>query len=174
MNSTIRALRRQKGWTQADLAEAAGLSIRTIQRLESGETEAKGHSLKCLRSVFGEDFAKATTIPDQIRVMNLLALSFMSLPFLSLILLYRFWLRHRSKAEVDAIGRQILNFQIEWYLGISILALLLVFLQPFLKFNGIFWGCISFASLNLLAILRASLRVNRSQTPLYPSLFNLL
>lgn len=174
MNSDIRVLRQQKGWTQADLAEASGLSIRTIQRLESGESIAKGHSLKCLRSVFGEDFAKSTFIPDQIRTMNLLALSFMSLPFLSLILLYRYWLKHRSMTEVDAIGRQILNFQIEWYLGISLLALLLVFLQPFLSFNGIFWGCISFAFLNLIAILRAAARVNRNQTPLYPTLLNLL
>lgn len=173
MNSTIRALRKQKGMTQADLAEAAGLSIRTIQRLESGETEVKGHSLNSLRKVFGEEFGKPTSIPDQIRVMNLLALTFMPLPFLNLILLYRYWSKHRFLSEMDVEGRQILNFQIEWYLGISLLAIILVMIQPFLNFNGIFWGCIGFALLNLWAILRAARRLNQNQKPLYPKLLSL-
>lgn len=33
----IASLRRQEGWTQEVLAEKCGLSVRTIQRLESGE-----------------------------------------------------------------------------------------------------------------------------------------
>lgn len=33
----IRELRKQKGWTQENLAEKCNLSVRTIQRLESGE-----------------------------------------------------------------------------------------------------------------------------------------
>ncbi|WP_032800561.1 helix-turn-helix domain-containing protein, partial [Streptococcus sobrinus] len=37
-NKTLVAnLRKQKGWTQERLAEKAGLSVRTIQRIERGD-----------------------------------------------------------------------------------------------------------------------------------------
>jgi len=46
-NNQISLLRKSKGWTQEKLAEESNLSIRTIQRLESGEDS----SLETLRLV---------------------------------------------------------------------------------------------------------------------------
>jgi len=43
--------RAARGWSQEDLARHAGLSTRTIQRLESGQ-KAGLESLKCLAAVF--------------------------------------------------------------------------------------------------------------------------
>jgi len=37
MGSQIRALRLERAWSQEQLAEIAGLSVRTIQRLEQGQ-----------------------------------------------------------------------------------------------------------------------------------------
>ena len=48
---SIRDRRISLGWTQDALAEASGLSVRTIQRLEKGEP-ATLESLKCLAAVF--------------------------------------------------------------------------------------------------------------------------
>jgi transcriptional regulator with XRE-family HTH domain len=50
----IKNLRRSKGWSQAQLAEFSGLSIRTIQRIERGH-KAGLESLKCLAAVFEVD-----------------------------------------------------------------------------------------------------------------------
>ncbi len=47
----IRELRLKRGWSQEDLAEMAGLSVRTIQRLEKGG-RASLETLKCLAAVF--------------------------------------------------------------------------------------------------------------------------
>ncbi len=33
----IAALRRERGWTQERLAEASGIAVRTVQRLEGGK-----------------------------------------------------------------------------------------------------------------------------------------
>jgi transcriptional regulator with XRE-family HTH domain len=41
----IKELRIRKGLSQEKLAELSGLSIRTIQRIENAETEARGDSL---------------------------------------------------------------------------------------------------------------------------------
>jgi transcriptional regulator with XRE-family HTH domain len=58
----IQKLRLQRGWSQEQLAELSGLSVRTIQRLERGQA-ASVESLKSLASVFEIDFT-ALKDPD--------------------------------------------------------------------------------------------------------------
>ncbi len=48
---SIQERRRGHGWTQEQLAENAGVSVRTIQRIESGDA-ATLETLKCLAAVF--------------------------------------------------------------------------------------------------------------------------
>jgi transcriptional regulator with XRE-family HTH domain len=47
----IQERRREKGWSQEELARHSGLSTRTVQRIESGQ-KAGLESLKCLAAVF--------------------------------------------------------------------------------------------------------------------------
>jgi transcriptional regulator with XRE-family HTH domain len=47
----IQKRRLEKGWSQGDLARYSGLSSRTIQRVESGQTVGS-ESVKCLAAVF--------------------------------------------------------------------------------------------------------------------------
>ena len=53
----IQKLRLQHGWSQEQLAELSGVSVRTIQRLERGQTGSL-ESLKALAAVFDIDFAR--------------------------------------------------------------------------------------------------------------------
>ncbi|STT48732.1 DNA-binding protein [Klebsiella pneumoniae] len=41
-NNQVKQLRLQRAWSQEQLAEMAGLSVRTIQRIENGETPGAG------------------------------------------------------------------------------------------------------------------------------------
>lgn len=52
----IQKLRLKRGWSQQQLADASGLSARTIQRIEAGQPAAT-ESLKCLAAVFEVDFS---------------------------------------------------------------------------------------------------------------------
>jgi transcriptional regulator with XRE-family HTH domain len=47
----VRKLRLQRGWSQAELAQFSGLSVRTIQRIERGEKPGL-ETLKSLAAVF--------------------------------------------------------------------------------------------------------------------------
>ena len=58
----IQKLRLQKGWSQQQLADLSGLSVRTIQRMEQGQPGSV-ESLKSLASVFQIDFS-ALKEPD--------------------------------------------------------------------------------------------------------------
>ncbi len=51
----VQKLRLQKGWSQQQLADLSGLSVRTIQRIEQGQG-ASVESLKSLAAVFEIDF----------------------------------------------------------------------------------------------------------------------
>jgi transcriptional regulator with XRE-family HTH domain len=55
----IRKLRLQRGWSQEQLSECSGLSIRTIQRIERGQN-ASVESLKSLAAVFEVDITDLT------------------------------------------------------------------------------------------------------------------
>jgi transcriptional regulator with XRE-family HTH domain len=50
----IQKLRLQRGWSQEQLAEVSGLSVRTVQRLERGQTGSL-ETLKALAAVFEID-----------------------------------------------------------------------------------------------------------------------
>lgn len=58
----IQTLRLKKGWSQQQLAEASGLSVRTIQRIEAGQP-ASTETLKSIAAVFEVDFSTLTTEP---------------------------------------------------------------------------------------------------------------
>ena len=53
----IKKLRLQKGWSQSELAEFSGLSIRTIQRVERGDKPGL-ETLKSLAAVFDMDITE--------------------------------------------------------------------------------------------------------------------
>lgn len=59
----IRKLRLQRGWSQDDLAQLTGLSVRTIQRIEKGQ-KAGLESLKALAAVFEVELTDLQQEPD--------------------------------------------------------------------------------------------------------------
>jgi transcriptional regulator with XRE-family HTH domain len=52
----VQKLRLKHGWSQEQLADLSGLSVRTIQRIERGQA-ASVETLKALGAVFGVDFS---------------------------------------------------------------------------------------------------------------------
>jgi transcriptional regulator with XRE-family HTH domain len=55
LGKVIRALRDRKAWTQSELAECAGVSLRQIQRIENGEVHPRQEMLKSLADAFDLD-----------------------------------------------------------------------------------------------------------------------
>ncbi len=71
-------MRDKNRWSQEQLAEFAGLNVRTIQRVESGR-KASLETLKCLASVFEVDISKLT---EEITVIDKETEQWTSLPWL--------------------------------------------------------------------------------------------
>ena len=116
----FKLLRMSKGLSQEQLAEETNLSTRTIQRIENGETEPRGDSLKKITEVLN-------ITPDEIldwgfkedkeylALLNLSALAFIIFPFFGILLPLILWFfRKDSVQNVNETGKSIVNFQLTW------------------------------------------------------------
>ncbi|MEJ7660639.1 MAG: helix-turn-helix transcriptional regulator [Hymenobacter sp.] len=59
--------RRSRGWSQEALAEHANLSLRTIQRVEQGESVPRGHTMQQLAHALGVSLDIPLQCPRQQR-----------------------------------------------------------------------------------------------------------
>jgi len=116
----IKDLRNRKGFSQDELSEKTGLSLRTVQRIENGETEPRGDSLKRLAMAFDvspDEIIDWTVQEDKgfLISLNLSALSFILFPLLGIIVPLIIWISKKDKIRnINEIAKEILNFQITW------------------------------------------------------------
>lgn len=128
----IKELRMQNGFSQEELAEKSGLSLRTIQRIESSESLPREDSLKKLATVLGEPADTLDWTMKENRglllMTNFSALSFILFPFLGIVLPFIIWVSNRRTVKnLDKIGRGILNFQLTWLILLVFWFVVLVF-----------------------------------------------
>lgn len=62
LGEMIKEARMARGYTQKELAELSGISIRSIQRIENGVLEARSYTLKTLCSILDIPWEKVTTV----------------------------------------------------------------------------------------------------------------
>jgi len=123
----IKSLRNRKHFSQEELAERSGLALRTVQRIENGETEPRGDTLMRLAAALGvtvDDLADWGGVDDDryVAMMNLSALSCMiSAPLLNILLPLVLWLARKDRVRgLNAAAGRLLNFQITWSIVVSL------------------------------------------------------
>lgn len=129
----LKELRNRKGFSQEQLSEESNLSLRTIQRIESGESVPRGDSLIKLTSALGvtpDDILTWGKSDDKgyLTLLNLSALTGVLFhPILGIIIPLVMWILKKDKVNlVDNYGKNIISFQIIWtlliYSGILIIS----------------------------------------------------
>ena len=128
----IKELRKQKGMSQEFLAEESGLSLRTIQRVENGESNPTGESLKRLANALNvnpDELIDWSIKEDKkyLTFLNLSALTFLFFPLLGVLVPFILWTSRKGKIKnINKLGKDLINFEITWTL--------LLFFIPFLWF----------------------------------------
>lgn len=116
----IKEQRSRRGFSQDELAIASQLNLRTIQRIESGETEPRGDTIKRLAIAlqlspdelieWGEEEDNTTLM-----LLNISALSFIVFPLLGVIIPLVLWISKKDKIKnLNITGKKLINFQISW------------------------------------------------------------
>jgi len=120
LSKRIKNLRNRKGFSQEELAENTGLSLRTIQRIENGETEPRGDSLKKLATAFdvtSDEIIDWAVREDKgfLNSLNLSALSYIIFPLLGILVPLILWISKKDKIHnLNETAKKLLNFQISW------------------------------------------------------------
>ncbi len=131
LGAKIKSLRKRKGFSQEQLADDATLSLRTIQRIENGETIPHGDSLRKLTQALGvnpDDILEWAPSDDKgyLVVMNVSALTFIFHPMLGIIIPLVMWILKKDKIKlVDDTGRKLISFEITWTLALYVIQLII-------------------------------------------------
>ena len=132
----IKRLRIERGYTQQELSDLSGLSIRTIQRIENNEGDSSSHTIKSICKVLDVDLKtlKNEKMKESIEQSNLwLVLLHLSgilfMLFPPIIIYYLF----KDKNElIEQHGKDVINFQVSVFLILMICGLLSILILPVL------------------------------------------
>ncbi len=162
----IAGFRIRQGWTQEDLADKAGVTVRTIQRIENGATQPRLYTLKALADVLGTTvelllqhtdpatLASAIQRPDVIPAIpaesapdpvvvrrdNLYLLNLSSFLYLVIPFVHAFLpykIWQKHHSTLYVPGRKIVLFQLKWTITLhGLLLLTLVYNMVLVHYAG--------------------------------------
>lgn len=167
MHSKVKLLREQKNLTQTELAEKSGLSLRTIQRIESGQS-LKGFTLKAIaqtletepENLFSQE-EKDIQI-DRAKLINFSALAGLIIPFGGII--FPAILTYRTQDSVNReLGKSVIGVQIILAFVISVLLILTPFIQHWfsIRFPLFLVALMAFIILKLWIVIKNGISLNQ-------------
>ncbi|MBA5791706.1 helix-turn-helix domain-containing protein [Flavobacterium sp. xlx-214] len=190
--SKLKQIREQQNLTQEELSEKSGISVRTIQRIESG-IEPKGHTLKALsksldileneltKKLVEDSIEESLEKPiefiepesgvdyQKIKLINLSSILFILIPPLNILapLILSYVLKQKNN-----LSKQIISLQILW----TILAPIFFMLGIFLKLGHSFTIVILIIIVlsNVFLILRNLAEIDKSKKLRYKLNFNMI
>lgn len=174
----VKALRLKRGMSQEFLAEESGLSLRTIQRIEKGESNPTGDSLKRLAialDITADELMDWAVKEDKkyLIFLNFSALTFLFFPLLGILVPFILWSSKKDKIkDINLLGKRLINFQITWTLILCVVPMLLFVLS---KLNiigdlnlSLFFTLVGLLYLmNTVLILFNTIRISNEQSVVY-------
>jgi len=127
LSEKIKRLRLGKGYSQELLGQHAQLNLRTIQRIEKGESVPTGHSLNQLAAALGVNAGDLTRWELEsnnglVAFLSFLALSFFAFPLLGIVIPLGLWLFKKDEIKnMSEAGRRLINFQISWCILLALI-----------------------------------------------------
>lgn len=176
----LNKIREKLNLTQEELSDKSGISVRTIQHIESGN-EPKGQTLKILANTLGikeNELLKKQEIPNRVdlsllKIINLSSLPFTVIPPVNIVvpLIIMF-----AKKQFNPLTKQIVSVQILW----TVLSVILFMLSAFMK-NWFSLGnkfslvvMIFLVLCNVFIILRNTAEIDKKEKLFFRLNFNII
>lgn len=187
--SKLKSLRELQNLTQEELAEKSGVSVRTIQRIETGK-EPRGYSLRILAKALevaesdlqNQEIERGTTAIIQektketllinyaaLKLINLSTIPFIVLPPFNIIIPLILMVTMKQK---NTFTKQLISVQILWTIMAPIVFMLGIFLKLGHQFTLILMILIALS--NVFIILRNAFEIDRNKKLRYKLNFSLL
>ncbi|MNQ29416.1 helix-turn-helix protein [compost metagenome] len=189
--SKLKNLRELQNLTQEELSEKSGISVRTIQRLETGK-EPKGYTLRVLAKalelaenelLYKESEQEKSEISEDkkeskeailinyslLKLINLSSIPFIVIPPLNIIIPLVLMLTMKQK---NNLTKQLISVQILWTIIAPIIFMFGIFLKLGHQFTLILM--ILIALTNVFIILRNAIEIDRNKKLRYNLNFSML
>ncbi len=180
--SNLKINREKLNLTQEELSDKSGISVRTIQRIESGN-KPKGHTLKALAKALDIDENELIESRDTalelkyslVKMINLSSLPFVLIPLaniaIPLIIMF-------AKKQFNPIAKQIISIQILWTIfSLVVFFLVAIFVDDLFLGNKLDLALVSLFPtilINIFIILRNAAEIDKTQKLHYKLNFSLI
>ncbi len=178
--SLLLEYREKLNLTQEELATRSGLSVRTIQRIESGIIP-KGYTLEALSKALDINKDDLLVVEKEsiefntqlIKYINLSSILLLIIPLGSIImpLIIMHW-----KKEVNVITKKIVSIQIIWTIAFPIVMVLVNIVGDWFSVNNeiVPLGVFALIVTNLYIILRNTIEIDKNKTLRFQLNFNIM
>lgn len=189
--SKLKILRELENLTQEELSEKSGISVRTIQRIETGK-EPKGYTLRVLAKALEveesvlqtqETEGENTKITEEkeeseeailinyssLKLINLSSIPFIVIPPFNIIVPLVLMLTMKQK---NILTKELISVQILWTIIAPIVFMLGIFLKLGHQFTLILMILIALS--NVFIILRNAIEIDRNKKLRYRLKFSML
>jgi transcriptional regulator with XRE-family HTH domain len=178
LSARVKELRNKKGMSQEVLAEESGLSLRTIQRIEKGDSNPTGDSLKRLSNALDvnpDELIDWTIKEDKkyLIFLNLSALTFLFFPMLGILVPFILWTSKKDKIKnINKLGKDLINFEITWTILLFLIPFMFILISKTsllesLSFRNIFIVIGVMYFINLIFILLNTVRISNEKDVIY-------
>ena len=145
LSTQVIAARKQKGLTQEELAGLTNVTVRTIQRIESGETQPRSFTLKAIAAALDVPFnslalpavtAQEATLPSHqeatsfddnrhfLQAFCLSCFSYIIIPYIHFLIPSHLLKRHPEiPAPLKQFAQKVIRVQIAWMVAFHLLLL---------------------------------------------------
>lgn len=186
LQQKITEARKHKGFTQDELADRANVTVRTIQRIESGDTIPRNYTLKAIAQALDLSFEELVATNGDVlssdnktdteadihflKILNLSSFAYLVIPYVHFLI--PSWLLKRKKdasPAVRTIARKIIRRQIYWVIALhlaffSVLAYNLAFASSDNLPINYLWPFFIMYFLNAVLIMFTQFRITNSFT----------
>jgi transcriptional regulator with XRE-family HTH domain len=192
LGEKINQLRKSKGISQELLAENSHISLRTIQRIESGTSLPRPYTVKAIADALEIPVEELSSVESTqqptdealavLRLINLSALVVFILPVGNILVPLLIWRKNKDLPLVNIIGKKIISFQILWTLVTFLVAIsahsILISLTRSVSIGRlpptIFLVYFILLTVNFILIVRSAILLGKEKTEIYsfvPTLF---
>jgi transcriptional regulator with XRE-family HTH domain len=183
VHQKITEARKNKGLTQEELADKASVTVRTIQRIESGETVPRNFTLKAIAEALDIPFdellkknnghispAEQTTDKEDaihfLQMVNLSSFAYLIIPYVHFLVPMSVLKKKKDNPQIRSVGRKIIRTQIYWIIAVHLaFFMILAYNLGIARYNKYFihylWPFFIMYFLNAVVILTTHFKIKR-------------
>lgn len=193
LGEQIREIRKSKGYSIEELSFRSSITSKTVQRIETNQTNPRGHTLQKIAKAL-EVPLERLTVSSQIEVsdenqstdiialkkLNLSALLIFLIPLSNLIFTIYYYQKFKQHTLIRDIGAKIVSFHILWFIVTSLFLIAAPFIKVYAHvkeltiFGSLLFTYLFFWLINIAVSIKIATELSRNRFMLFNKFPNLL